>query len=164
MRLVAFLATASRRAATGNNDPLSTPWREVISLAGVARSVSKASSCQNLRFRDRKSEVGVETAVRMMLQPVETGRRQLCRPVQFNCNILGPWETEVSTTNRTVHPAPATRLDCGSFRRLARYGGAPIGMLFALALAGFAVKAQSQAAAPPPPAAVAQPFKRTLPH
>jgi hypothetical protein len=32
---VAFLATASRRAASGNNDRLSTPWREVISLAGV---------------------------------------------------------------------------------------------------------------------------------
>ena len=27
----------------GNNDPLSTLWREVISLAGVARSFSKAS-------------------------------------------------------------------------------------------------------------------------
>jgi signal transduction histidine kinase len=34
MRLVAFLATASRRAASGNNDRLSTPWREMISLAG----------------------------------------------------------------------------------------------------------------------------------
>jgi hypothetical protein len=38
MRLVAFLATASCRAANGNNDRLSTPWREMISLAGVARS------------------------------------------------------------------------------------------------------------------------------
>lgn len=41
--LVAFLATASRRAASGNNNRLSSPWREVISLADVARSLSKAS-------------------------------------------------------------------------------------------------------------------------
>src|SRR5262245_66427371 len=38
---VAQAATASRRAASGNNDRLSTPWREVISLAGVARSISR---------------------------------------------------------------------------------------------------------------------------
>src|SRR5258707_4396039 len=100
----------------------------------------------------------------MMLQPVETGRRQLCRPVQFNCNIPGPWETEVSTTNRTVHPAPATRLDCGSFRRLARCGGAPIGMLFALALAGCDAKAQSQAGATPTPETVVQTVQRTITH
>jgi hypothetical protein len=53
---VAFLSTASRRAARGNNDRLSTPWREVISLAGIARSFSKASSCRNLRFRDRHAD------------------------------------------------------------------------------------------------------------
>jgi hypothetical protein len=33
-RQVAQAATASRRAATGNNDRLSILWREVISLAG----------------------------------------------------------------------------------------------------------------------------------
>jgi hypothetical protein len=53
MRLVAFLATASRGAASGNNDRLSTLWREVISLAGVARSFSKASSYRNFQCRDR---------------------------------------------------------------------------------------------------------------
>src|SRR6478672_11328610 len=110
MRLVAFLATASRRAANGNNDRLSTPWREVISLAGVARSISRAWLYRDFGCRDRhahhgrstpisrrsplgkvrisglgqvqrfvqerggaveiKSEVGVGTAVRMMMLPV----------------------------------------------------------------------------------------------
>lgn len=69
----------------------------------------------------------------------------------------------MSATDRTEYPAPATRLDRGSFRRLARCGGAPIGMLFALALAGCDEKAQSQVGAPrPPPVTVAQPVKRTV--
>jgi len=74
--------------------------------------------------------------------------------------VLG--ETEVSATDRTEYPAPATRLDRGSFRRLPRCGGAAIGMLFALALAGCDEKARSQSAAPPPLVTVAQPVKRTV--
>src|SRR6516162_7679850 len=68
----------------------------------------------------------------------------------------------MSATDKTEYPAPATRFDRGSFRRLARCGGAPIGMLFALALAGCDGKAQSQATALPPPVTVAQPVKRTV--
>ena len=66
----------------------------------------------------------------------------------------------MSATNRTKYLA--TQRGRGSFRRLARCGGAPIGMLFALALAGCDEKAQSQATAPPPPVTVAQPVKRTV--
>ena len=36
----------------GNNDRLSTLWREMISLASVARSFSKASSYFQCRHRD----------------------------------------------------------------------------------------------------------------
>jgi multidrug efflux system membrane fusion protein len=67
----------------------------------------------------------------------------------------------VSATDITGHPVPATWCDRGSFRRLARCGGAPIGILLALALAGCDDKVQSQAAAPPP-VTVAQPVKRTV--
>ena len=68
----------------------------------------------------------------------------------------------MSATDRTECPAPATRRDSGSFHRLARCGGASIGILFALALAGCDEKAQSQAAPPPPPVTVAQPVKRNV--
>ena len=37
----------------GNNDRLSTLWQEVISLAGVARSFSEASSYRNFQCRHR---------------------------------------------------------------------------------------------------------------
>jgi RND family efflux transporter MFP subunit len=68
----------------------------------------------------------------------------------------------VSATDRTEYPTPATGLNRGSFRRLARYGAAPVGVLLALALVGCDRKAQSQAAAPPPTVTVAQPVKRTV--
>ncbi len=67
----------------------------------------------------------------------------------------------MSTTDGTEHPAPVPRLDRGSLRRLGRCGGASVGLLFALALAGCGERAQSQAAAPPP-VTVAQPVKRTV--
>ncbi|OSJ33810.1 efflux transporter periplasmic adaptor subunit [Bradyrhizobium japonicum] len=55
-------------------------------------------------------------------------------------------------------PAPAR----SSYRRL-RCGAAPIGLLFALALAGCDVNTQSQAPPPPAPSVtVAQPVKRTV--
>ena len=68
----------------------------------------------------------------------------------------------MSVTDKTEYRTPATRLDRGSFRRLARYGGAPIGMLFALALASCDEKAQSHAAPPPSLVTVAEPAKRTV--
>src|SRR5512147_3258356 len=83
-------------------------------------------------------------------------------PSRCNCNILSLSETEVSTIDETEYPAPATRLDRGSFRRLVRYGSAPIGMLFALALASCGEKAQSHAAPPPSLVTVAEPVKRTV--
>src|SRR4051812_4683649 len=66
----------------------------------------------------------------------------------------------MSATEKTQRLAPASRLD--QVRRLARYGGAPIGMLLALALAGCDEKVQSKAAAPPPAVTVAQPVNRTV--
>jgi RND family efflux transporter MFP subunit len=60
-------------------------------------------------------------------------------------------------TLTAAEPPAAAR---GSFRRL-RCGGASVGLLFALALAGCDEKAQSQAVAPPP-VTVAQPVKRTV--
>src|SRR6478752_5118014 len=66
-------------------------------------------------------------------------------------------------TDRMVQPAPAPQLDRGSFYRFPRCFVAPIGLLFALALAGCDKKAQSQEAAPAPPlVTVAQPVKRTV--
>src|SRR5436190_7119099 len=43
-----------------NNDRLSTLWREVISLAGVARSFSKASSYRNFQCRHRDAMPDLE--------------------------------------------------------------------------------------------------------
>jgi membrane fusion protein, multidrug efflux system len=68
----------------------------------------------------------------------------------------------VCATDRPEYPAPATRLDRSSFHHLARCGVAPIGLLFALALAGCDKTAQSQSAAPPPLVTVTQPVKRTV--
>jgi hypothetical protein len=48
---VPFLATASRRAASGNNNRLSTLWQEVISLARVARSLSKHRRTETFRAK-----------------------------------------------------------------------------------------------------------------
>src|SRR5438552_17231740 len=56
MQLAASFATALSRAASGNNNRLSTLWREVISLAGVARSLSKVSSYRNFPCRYRHAE------------------------------------------------------------------------------------------------------------
>ena len=41
----------------GNNDRLSTLWREVISLAGVARSFSKASSYRSANARNSRRDI-----------------------------------------------------------------------------------------------------------
>jgi hypothetical protein len=78
--------------STGNNDPLSTPWREVISLAGVSKVILQSRSCRNLRFRDRKSEVDVGTAVRMMLRPVSRLADGNCVDLPNSiaaCQVLG---------------------------------------------------------------------------
>lgn len=68
----------------------------------------------------------------------------------------------MNSTGKMEYPALATRLDRGSFRHLARYGRAPIGLLLALALAACDDKAQSRSAPPPPAVTVAQPVKRTV--
>jgi membrane fusion protein, multidrug efflux system len=68
----------------------------------------------------------------------------------------------VCPTDRLEYPAPAIRRDHSSFRHLARCGVAPIGLLFAFALAGCDKKVQSQSAAPPPSVTVTQPVKRTV--
>jgi membrane fusion protein, multidrug efflux system len=68
----------------------------------------------------------------------------------------------VCPTDRLEYPAPAIRRDRSSFRHLARCGVAPIGLLFAFALAGCDKKVQSQSAAPPPSVTVTQPVKRTV--
>jgi membrane fusion protein, multidrug efflux system len=69
----------------------------------------------------------------------------------------------VSATDKTEYLAPGARLERRWFwfSPVARCGGVPIGMLFALALAGCDKKAQSQVGAPPP-VTVAQPVKRTV--
>src|SRR5262249_14850872 len=145
-------------AASGNNDRLSTPWREVISIAGVARSFSKASSCRNLGFSNRHAEPNGRSASERRREYCRPYRDRLTvRPIQLVATSWLLGEMEVSTTDRAEHPAPATRLDRSSFRRFTRCGRAPIGMLFALVLAGCNERAQSQAAAPPPAVTVAQP-------
>jgi hypothetical protein len=53
---------SSRGAASGNNDRLSTPWREVISLAGVARSISRAWLYRDFGCRDRHAHHGRSTS------------------------------------------------------------------------------------------------------
>ena len=58
---VAFLSTASRRAARGNNDRLSTPWREVISLAGVARSFSQSIVVLKLSVPPPRRDAGLRS-------------------------------------------------------------------------------------------------------
>jgi len=69
----------------------------------------------------------------------------------------------VSIEDRAEYPAQALRFDRGSHCRFPQCGGASVGLLFALALAGCGERAQSQAAAPlPPSVTVAQPVKRTV--
>ncbi|MBR0902241.1 efflux RND transporter periplasmic adaptor subunit [Bradyrhizobium liaoningense] len=65
--------------------------------------------------------------------------------------------------DRAEYPGQAHRFDRGSLCRFPQCGGASVGLLFALALAGCGERAQSQAAAPlPPSVTVAQPVKRTV--
>ena len=69
----------------------------------------------------------------------------------------------MSIEDRAEYPAQAHRFDRGSLCRFPQCGGASVGLLFALALAGCGERAQSQAAAPlPPSVTVAQPVKRTV--
>ena len=143
----------------------STPISRRSPLGKVRVSVS--AKCSDLSKRAaallKSSPRSARTAVRMMMLPVSRAADgnsvDLSNPIA-TFQVLG--ETEVSATDRTEYPAPATRLDRGSFRRLPRCGGAAIGMLFALALAGCDEKARSQSAAPPPLVTVAQPVKRTV--
>lgn len=69
----------------------------------------------------------------------------------------------MSIEDRAEYPAQALRFDRGSHCRFPQCGGASVGLLFALALAGCGERAQSQAAAPlPPSVTIAQPVKRTV--
>src|ERR1700752_2496553 len=82
-----IVAPASRRATSGNNDRLSTQWREEISLASVARSFSKKWSnqfhdqasrwrCSGCGRRDQNDHGGREKAPRGTARHAEQFRLQ----------------------------------------------------------------------------------------